>query len=287
MPEDNNAEKIYRDRVAGIDELPTLPTVVMNIMEILDDPSASAKKLTDAMEQDPAMVSKILKLVNSAYYALPNRISHVRQAIVILGFSTIKSLAISASVVDMFSGSEFDVEGFWTHCMGVAAASKYLGQKTPGIDEEDCFVLGLLHDVGKLVMDQYFSDMFAKAFSQAEQNSCSFYSAEKESIDTNHAELGSYLVEKWKLPETMINYIKYHHEIDHFENVNDKKVVAVNRVSNYACVAKHTGSNGDAGDPEYPTRAFKVLGLSEEAQQPMLESLYKEIKKAKDLFQQI
>ena len=284
MPEDNNAEKVYRSRIANISELPTLPTVVMNIMEILDDPSASAKKLTDAMEQDPAMVSKILKLVNSAYYALPNRISHVRQAVVILGFSTIKSLAISASVVDMFSGSQFDIEGFWTHCMGVATASKYLGRKTAGIDEEDCFVLGLLHDIGKLVMDQYFPDIFIKAHDHVEQNSCSFYTAEKASIDTNHAELGSFLVEKWKLPETMVNFIRNHHEIDHLENDNDKKVIAVNRIANYVCVSKGTGSNGDLGEAEYPTNAFDVLGFDFNDQTIIVDNLYNEIKKAKDLF---
>jgi len=144
-----------RSIVRDISDLPTLPQVVTRIMSMMDDPNASAEDVNNVLERDPTLVAKILKLVNSAFYGLPHKISSVRQAIVILGFSTVRSLAISAAVFDLFgegNDEAFSRIKFWEHSIGVASAARLVGRREGGIDEETAFVTGLLHDLGKLVL---------------------------------------------------------------------------------------------------------------------------------------
>ncbi|MCX7935212.1 MAG: HDOD domain-containing protein, partial [Planctomycetota bacterium] len=133
--------------VERIVDLPTLPQVVNTLLTLLDDPTSSARDVNEVMAHDPALVAKILKLVNSSFYGLPNRVTSIQQAIAILGFNTIKALAVSASVFDLFgeSGGDFSYEAFWKHSVGVATVGSYLAGRSKRVDAESGFVIGLLH----------------------------------------------------------------------------------------------------------------------------------------------
>ena len=187
--------------VDRIVDLPTLPQVVTTIMGLLEDPNSSARDINDVMTHDPALVGKILKLVNSSFYGLANKVSSIQQAITILGFNTIKSLAISASVFDLFGGGwdEFNYEDFWTHSVGCSSIANHLAAGRPDIDTDTAFTVGLLHGLGKVILDQYAPVEFQEILEAAKRDGRSFHEAEATILETSYADLGYWVAQKWDL----------------------------------------------------------------------------------------
>jgi len=141
--------------LGGIDALPTLPPVIAELTSLLGNPNTSAAQITELVSEDQAMTAKILKLANSAYYGFPSEVATIKQAVVLLGFSSIRDVALSASVVDIFKASlkqqggrgRFDLVRFWEHSIGVAVASRILAKRLDIAEAEELFVLGLVHDM--------------------------------------------------------------------------------------------------------------------------------------------
>ena len=208
-------ESTILKRLDLIEDLPTLPAVAIEANKMLLNYDTAISKLSDIIEKDQAMVSKILKLVNSSFFGLRGKISSISHAIVVLGFNTIRNAVVSISIIDAFTVKErldgFDITDFWKHSLSVAVTSKYLSQKTGIHSSDDCFVGGLLHDMGKIVLLQHFKDLFLKVLIAAEKNNLSFYEAEISQIPIDHAQIGGYLARKWQLPEALIDGIQYHH----------------------------------------------------------------------------
>ena len=131
-----------------IEDLPTLPAVAMEVNKMLLDEDITISQLSGAIEKDQAMVSKILKLVNSAFFGLRGKISNISHAVVVLGFNTIRNVVVSISIINAFSIKEgldgFDIAEFWKHSVAVAVTSKYLAEKAGIHSADNCFVAGLL-----------------------------------------------------------------------------------------------------------------------------------------------
>jgi len=204
-------------RLDLIEDLPTLPAVAMEVNKMLLNYDTTINELSDTIEKDQAMVSKILKLVNSSFFGLRGKISTISHAIVVLGFNTIRNAVVSISIIDAFSIKEsldgFDITDFWKHSLSVAITSKYLAEKTGIHSSDDCFVGGLLHDMGKIVLLQHFKDLFQKVWLAVKGNNLSFYEAEKSQIPIDHAQIGGYLARKWQLPAALVDAIQYHHSV--------------------------------------------------------------------------
>jgi putative nucleotidyltransferase with HDIG domain len=200
-----------------IEDLPTLPAVAMEVNKMLLDYDTTINTLSNTIEKDQAMVSKILKLVNSAFFGLGGKISNISHAIVVLGFNTIRNAVVSISIIDAFSVQEgldgFDITNFWKHSLAVAVTNKHLAEKMGIHSADDCFVAGLLHDMGKIVLLQHFKDLFQKVWQAVTINNLSFYEAEKSRIPIDHARIGGYLARKWQLPAILIDAIQYHHTV--------------------------------------------------------------------------
>jgi putative nucleotidyltransferase with HDIG domain len=216
-------------RLDRIEDLPTLPVVAMEVNKMLLDYDTTIDKLSDAIEKDQAMVSKILKLVNSAFFGLRGKISNISHAIVVLGFNTIRNAVVSISIIDAFSVKEsldgFDIAEFWKHSVAVAVTSKYLAEKTGIHSADDCFVAGLLHDMGKIVLLQHFKDLFQKIWRTVKGNNLSFYEAEKSHIQIDHARIGGYLTRKWQLPPALVDAIRFHHCVT--PDANDQNLLMI------------------------------------------------------------
>ncbi|MBU0986016.1 MAG: HDOD domain-containing protein [Proteobacteria bacterium] len=220
---------IILKKLDRIEDLPTLPAVAMEVNKMLLDYDTTIDKLSDTIEKDQAMVSKILKLVNSAFFGLRGKISNISHAIVVLGFNTIRNAVVSISIIDAFSVKEgldgFDITDFWKHSLAVAVTSKYLSEKTGIHPADDCFVAGLLHDMGKIVLLQHFKDLFQKAWQAVKENNLSFYEAEKREIPVDHARIGGYLARKWQLPTALVDAIQYHHAVR--PNADDQHLLII------------------------------------------------------------
>ena len=201
-------------RLDRLTDLPTLPAIAMEVDAMLRDYDTSIKQLAQTIEKDQALVPKILRLVNSSFYGFSSRIGTISRAVVVLGFNTIRNAVISLSVIDSFPKKTlegFDIKDFWTHSIAVATVSRYLAEKSRKGPPEEYFTAGLVHDIGKIVLAQYFQDLFKSVWVAANENSISFYDAEKKELSITHARIGGYLAQKWKLPENMSDTILHHH----------------------------------------------------------------------------
>ncbi len=226
--------RTFLKKLDRIPDIPTLPTVVFKVNEMLQDYDTSIKDLSKAIEKDQAFVSKILRLVNSAFYGFRSRINTIPHAVTILGFNTVRNAVVSVSIIDAFSGKgafeEFDITAFWKHSVAVAVTSRYLADRTRLVTPDEAFVAGILHDVGKVVLAQYFKELFGQVWVATREQGLSFYEAEKKLLPVNHAQIGGHLAKKWGLPVSLIDAIKYHHAVR--KNANNPNLLMVAHVAN-------------------------------------------------------
>lgn len=273
--------KDLRAIVSRIQELPTLPQVVTTLLALMDDPESSAEDVNRVLERDPALVGKILKLVNSAFYGLTNKVASVRQAVVILGFNTVRSLAISAAVFDLFGKGRnplFSRVAFWTHSIGVAAVSRVLARGESGIDPETAFVAGLLHDLGKLVLDRYAAEEFAQILEAAKEREETFHAVESEMLETDHAEIGAWLAEQWRLPGELRGAIGHHHQLAGAED-QVARLAAIVSFADFVCHRKEIGSSGNYALPVLDPASWALLSLEKSQLGAVIESVESELAK--------
>jgi putative nucleotidyltransferase with HDIG domain len=199
-----------------IEEIPTLPTIVFELNKYLQDPDTSIKTVCETIEKDQAVALKLLKLVNSAFYGFKTKISDLRNAIVLLGYNAVRNAIVSLSVIHSFSKRvalmDFDISQFWKHSLAVAVTSKNIAQLSKKESPDNCFVGGLLHDIGKVILAQYFPDLFEKVWTTLQNEHLTFYEAEQKNLSSDHTKIGAHLASKWQLPEGLVEAIRWHHE---------------------------------------------------------------------------
>ena len=189
----------------------TLPAVI----EACDNADTSVNDLTGLISADQSLVAMLLKLANSAYYGYARRIETLPEAIVLLGFSTIKSLAITATTMNLLFQSDDELSDvrheIWSHSLGVGVAARALARKRGNIHPEKAFVAGLLHDLGMIILSVYRKDDFTKVLATAQSQGITYEEAEGQILEFTHAELGAHVAEAWAFPATHCEAIRCHH----------------------------------------------------------------------------
>ena len=202
-------------KIDGIKELPTLPMIYFKVNKALQNKDTSIKGVADIIEMDQAMSSKVLHIVNCAFYGVSSKISSIPHAVMILGFNTVKNAIVSVSILDVlaikvkFPG--FDVKDFWGHSIAAAVICKHLAEKSRIAAPEDAFIAGLLHDMGKLIMLQHFTADFGRIWQSQQDDGLTFFDAERAFLPVDHAHIGAYLARKWMFPNSLIDAISSHH----------------------------------------------------------------------------
>ncbi len=207
-------ERIRRE-VEEIGALPTLPEIPMKVLQLVANRKSSMEDISRILERDPPLTANIMKVANSAYYGMPQKVASLKLALTILGLNEIINIVTSISTVRMFSSTRgansFDRTKFWKHSFGCAAAARMLARdlqfETEGVD----FVAGLLHDIGKLVIDQHFHTKLKEIRKVKEKESIPLLEAETGVMGVDHATLGSWLAQKWQLPAILVESITHHH----------------------------------------------------------------------------
>ena len=210
-----DAEQILK-KIERIHDLPTLPVIVIELNRMLQDHSTVVEDLIETIEKDQAIVLKLLKLVNSAFYGFSSKVSSLHQAVVLLGFNTVRNAVLSVSIMNAFKDANqlegLDMNEFWQHSVAVAVTSKHLAQTTAMVSADDSFVSGLLHDVGKIILFQFIRNLFEKVWNQMKTTQKPFFEAECDISPIDHAMIGAVLTKKWQLPEGLVDTIRYHHQ---------------------------------------------------------------------------
>lgn len=209
------ALKLATDAVNAVSAIATLPEVTQQIIQTVEDPRSSAHTLHKIVGHDPALVSRILKVVNSSFYGLPGQVASVDRAIVMLGLNAVKNIAVAASLGQMFRGNKlckgFAAKDLWTHCVAVAVTSREIAKQLRLPIADEAFLAGMIHDLGLLVTLQTWPEKLAAVCDAVPGSGRSFVEVEREIIGVDHQTIGSVLTEKWKFPRTCQQVAAAHH----------------------------------------------------------------------------
>ncbi|MCF8025411.1 MAG: HDOD domain-containing protein [Desulfobacteraceae bacterium] len=206
-------------RLESVQKLPTLPAVIENLRIALQDPEVDVEDIAVIIEDDPAIMARIVKVVNSALYLGVSETTSLRTAIVRLGFGAVSNIAMSAAVFSTFAPSlkaGFNRAEFWRHCICTGIASEIVYQNSgsfPGlrITLDALHLYGLLHDIGKIIFEQYFHEGFMAALELSGRDEVPLAEAELRVMGVDHAQVGAWLARKWNLSGEVIEVIRWHH----------------------------------------------------------------------------
>lgn len=278
----------YHQVIENIDNLPSLPAIVSRLIKVVNSPDSSADDAAKLIEQDPALTSKMIRLANSAFYGIPRSISSVASAVVILGFNTIRSLALSASVMKMFSSVQSTViskDRFWKHSIISAIAAKLIVRHFMNIrmmDPESAFCAGILHDIGKLIFNEFANEGFQEAFQYASKNKVSLLDAEKLILGINHAEIGRIIADKWALPLDLEYSLVYHHKPAEADKLKD--LVATVHIADIMAHRMGAGLWEDETYNEECANSRSILQLQDDDYKKISESLAETAEKSIEFF---
>ena len=275
-------KEIAKRLSASIEKMPSLPTTVTKVIELANDLNSSPRDLLKVIQLDPVLTAKVLKLINSAFFGMPNKVS-LKQAVVMLGINTIKNLALSTAIIGQMGKSKimvkrFDQHRFWEHSLCTGIAAKKICRKIesdPRLRDE-YFVAGLVHDIGKVVMALALPQWFTTIIEHAHANQLSSVRAETDKMGIDHAEVGSMLARKWSLSENLVDSTRFHH----LPEENHHKLVWVVHLAN--CFVEKMGYkiSDDFVDSWLHEKTYEIIGLSEQEIESLLQDLPEEVGKA-------
>ena len=206
-------------KLHAIDKLPTLPEVLVEVLKLVSSEDSDAARLAAIIENDPSLSARVLRIANSSYYGSPDRrLSSVSLAVARLGFNEVRTIAIAVSIVKQFAArhSALSYHTFWRHSITCAFLARIVGKQAGFANDENAgqrhFLAGLLHDIGILVLDQFFADKFSAISEQGSRQESSYLAAEKAILGKEtHPVIGGALLEMWKLEPAVIDAVRYHH----------------------------------------------------------------------------
>ncbi|MBU0944684.1 MAG: HDOD domain-containing protein [Proteobacteria bacterium] len=285
MEKDSAAQRKQIERF--IKRMPSLSTTVGKVMEICSRTDASPNELNKVISLDPVLTGQVLKLINSAYYSLMNKVTSLTRAITMLGMNTVKNMALSTAIISTVSGAKksktLPTAKFWAHSIGTGVCAKLLARanNVPVLECEEYFVAGLLHDLGKIP----FGDEYSEVLIRANQEQRSLIEVEREMLGIDHQEVGRLIAEKWTLNEAMSSAICYHHDVDAAAEENRVRAAYVGLANMYANIQ----DIGYAGDPfpseQSAAKMLELTGLTWEMFTEIAEGVDAEIAKAQIFLQ--
>jgi len=275
-------EKQKRDIERFIKRMPSLSTTVGKVMEICSRTDASPNELNKVISLDPVLTGQVLRLINSAYYSLVNKVTSLTRAITMLGMNTVKNMALSTAIIKSVSGAKkskaLPTTKFWAHSIGAGVSAKLLGEVKglPVMEREELFLAGLLHDLGKVP----FGDEYIEVLNRAKNEQLPLRDVELDLMGIDHQEVGLMIAEKWKLNQVITTCIGSHHDIDSFKEEGGQQVALVALGNLYTNILDH----GFAGNPFPPeveaSRLLELLDLDWEEFCGIGDRVVEEIHKA-------
>jgi HD-like signal output (HDOD) protein len=250
--------------IKKVSSIATLPEVTARIVATVEDPKSSPAQLHKIVSHDPALVTRILKVVNSAFYGLPGQIASVERAIVLLGLNAIKNIAVAASLGQLFRGVRlcegYTAKDLWTHCIAVGVTAREIARqmKLPLADE--AFLAGMIHDIGLLVQLQTSPEKLVHVCERARSSKVHFVELEREIMGMDHQQLGAALCEHWKFPRSCQLVAGYHHRPATLANEN-RLLVTLVAVADTLCCTENKGFNLTALNQKLEDTGMTDLGI--------------------------
>lgn len=233
--------------IGTIKDLPTLPTVLEKIVSLTNDPNVSISKVEQAISTDPVISTKLLRIVNSAYFSFFREITSLKQAVVVLGLEATKNLVYGTSIISAFGKEtrikKFPLTGFWKYSVACGNISRTLASLLDYSFYEEAFLAGLVHNIGKIVLARYKTEEFEQAIDTADQENKPLSEVEKELLGFDHSEVGYELAIRWRLPQLLDDVIRYYETPDQAESNRD--LCAIVRLASILCRVYGIGTTGE------------------------------------------
>lgn len=277
-------EQKVREALSEISHIATLPEITMQIINLVEDTSSTAQDLHDVIANDPALCSRILKVVNSSFYGLPGQVSSINRAIVMLGLNAVKNIAIAASLAKLFRGGDltpqFSAKMLWSHSNAVAIGSKLIATELKlGLGDE-AYLAGLIHDIGLMLEMQYDRNQLIDVVARTGPDSTGVPANDMLSIELSvfgatHEDFGRGLCTQWKFPAPFASVCGYHHDPMTAPGEHRRLVCLVAAADRIAARVGE-GYRLDLVSAEIPVEVMKELGLTND----LIESLIPRIEES-------
>jgi HD-like signal output (HDOD) protein len=206
---------LVAEAIKKVATIATLPEVTSRIIKTVEDPRSSATQLHKIIAHDPALVTRILKVVNSSFYGLPGQIASIERAIVLLGLNAVKNIAVAASLGQLFRGVKlcdgFTAKDLWAHCVAVAVTSREISKAMRLTIADEAFLAGMIHDIGLLVSLQTAPEQLQRVCAAVKKGNADFCGVERALTGVDHQMLGAGLAEMWKFPKSCQIVAAHHH----------------------------------------------------------------------------
>lgn len=251
-------EKIVLETV----DVPSLPAIAGRVLQLMNDDFSSLTELEKIISRDQSFSTRLLKIANSPYYGRGKKVDSVSTAIILIGFNTMKSLVVAASLKDVHRKFGLFETRLWEHSLGVSVAASVLARETRLAGAEEALVVGLIHDIGKTVLNNSMPDAYSLIIERVYEEGVSFMEAEDEMLGFNHCNVGGLIARKWKLPKNLEVVIEYHHAEAYpaFEDGDFEALCQLVRVADSICLNLNIGLRRPV---EVSPLELEGLGLSE------------------------
>ena len=269
------------NRVKSIEGLPSFPATHAEILKLANSEDSSSEDVADKLQLDSGLLATVFKIVNSAGYGFRKKVDSLQLAVTLLGLEELANIVMAAQVYDKLGdyddGAGLDLKAFWRHAVGVGFASRAISKKVQQ-EAESAFLAGMLHDVGKIVLDRYFGEYYKGVMEIVEDGTTSIYAAEQEIMGITHAEIGGVLAGEWKFANNYVNTIIYHHKPK--DAARYKRLVSLVHIADVITRQLEFGSGGDSTVPEVDPEALEQFSMQERGLQLLVEAVQEELEGA-------
>lgn len=242
----------------GIVDIPPLSPVIVDVLNLLNsNEDINYPLLESKIIQEPFLTGRVLGLANSSFFGMPSEVGSIKEACFILGVNVIRNLIIASAVIEKFpsdSGTNLDIAGLWKHSVGTAAAAKVMARYAK-MDQELAFTAGLLHDIGKMILDTHFTNHYTEVLSYQAQHDCFISDAEQVVLGIDHSEVGAMITKRWNLPSQISDSIRFHH------SAYTQNEPGFSHIINLGDILSRGLGIGNAGDPYIPVLSEKMLEI--------------------------
>jgi HD-like signal output (HDOD) protein len=272
----------FTEIVEGIHTIPSLPEITTRVARMAGDPATTIPMIAAVMVKDAGMAAKMLRLVNSAVYALKQPVTSLDQALALLGFKTIRTIALSVSVVSLFrqEQTQFSMKAFWLHSAVAAGMCRTVARLSRCCDPEHAFTFGLLKDLGKVILVENAPDETRAIIAIAQERQLGFTAAAREVLETDDAEIAAWLCQTWELDTDLVNAIRFQHDLVH---AAAPVMTAMAMVVEHLCALRGIRTSGSCDAAVLDPQVWHHLGLDKPSFKAVIAGMDGDIAAAREL----
>ncbi len=267
-----------RDLILQKCNLPAVPVVAIKVIKLIDDPFSSIEDIRRSISGDQSLIASILRVANSAFYGVGRKIDTISEAILIMGLDTVKTIALAVCTKELYKNFGIIEQKLWEHSIGVSLLAGILANEGFNIKRDEAIVAGLLHDIGKTVMNNSNPDKFFELTQMVYNERVNYKDIEMDFFGFGHADVGYLLAQKWEFSDTLCEVIKNHHNCDYYESRQQDiyDLCLIVALSDAICVRLGIGYRGPMMEMEDKVRDLRLkLGINENRYNELLDAFKK------------